>query len=109
MIIGMPKARTGAERYFEQRRADAGYSEEYEAARRRIEQVDAIIRSMDQRRFSLDLSKAELARRANLRPEVIRRLFAAERPNPTLTTLVALSEALEMELTAAPIAASRAI
>ena len=62
---------------------------------------------LDQRRCNLDLSKAELARRANLRPEVIRRLFSAERPNPTLATLVALAEALELELAAKPLEASR--
>lgn len=61
----------------------------------------------DQRRCSLELSKAELARRANLRPEVIRRLFSAERPNPTLATLVALAEALELELAAEPLEQAR--
>ena len=45
--------------------------------------------------------------RADLRPEVIRRLFSAESPNPTLSTLVALAEALEMELAAEPLEASR--
>ena len=63
--------------------------------------------SWDQRRCSLELSKAALARRANLRPEVIRRLFSAERPNPTLSTLVALAEALEMELAAEPLEQAR--
>lgn len=108
MMSRMPKARTGAERYLNERRADADYELAYEAARRRIDQIDSIIRVLDQRRCNLELSKAELARRANLRPEVIRRLFSAENPNPTLSTLVALAEALEMELAAEPLEASRA-
>ena len=105
----MPNPRTGAERYLEGRRTDADYDLAYETSRRRIEQIDSLIRTLDQRRCSLDLSKAELARRANLRPEVTRRLFPAESPNPTLATLVALAEALEMELAAEPLEASQAI
>ena len=100
-------ARTGAERYLAGRKDDPEYRFAYDAARRRIAQIDSIIRMLDQRRCNLDLSKAELARRANLRPEVIRRLFSAERPNPTLATLVALAEALELELAAEPLEASR--
>ena len=101
------EVRTGAERYLAGRREDPEYLHAYAAARRRIDQIDSIIRMLDQRRCNLDLSKAELARRANLRPEVIRRLFSAERPNPTLATLVALAEALELELAAEPLEASR--
>lgn len=99
--------RTGAERYLAGRQEDLEYQHAYNAARRRIDQIDSIIRMFDQRRCSLELSKAELARRANLRPEVIRRLFAAERPNPTLATLVALAEVLDLELAAEPLEASR--
>ena len=101
-------ARTGAERYVESRRADPDYDRAYTAARRRIDQIDAIIRALDERRCNLELSKAELARRADLRPEVIRRLFSAESPNPTLSTVVALAGALELELTAEPLEDSRA-
>ena len=101
------EGRTGAERYLAGRREDLEYRHAYDAARRRIDQIDSIIRIFDQRRCSLDLSKAELARRANLRPEVIRRLFSAERPNPTLATLVALAEALELELAAEPLEQAR--
>ena len=100
---------TGAERYLNDRRRDPAYDRAYVAARHRIDQIDAIIRALDQRRCNLKLSKAELARRANLRPEVIRRLFSAESPNPTLSTVVALAGALELELTAEPLEDSRAI
>ncbi|WP_416246629.1 helix-turn-helix domain-containing protein [Candidatus Poriferisodalis multihospitum] len=104
----MAAARTGAERYLRDRRTDAEYERAYDAARHRIDQIDGIIRILDQRRCRLQLSKAELARRAGLRPEVIRRLFSAENPNPTLSTLVALAGALELKMTAAPLETSRA-
>ena len=100
---------TGAERYLENRREDPAYDLAYIAARHRIDQIDAIIRALDQRRSNLKLSKAELARRADLRPEVIRRLFSAESPNPTLSTVVALAGALELEMTAEPLEDSRAV
>ena len=107
IVVPIDEVRTGAERYLAGRREDPEYLHAYVAARRRIDQIDSIIRMLDQRRCNLELSKAELARRANLRPEVIRRLFSAERPNPTLATLVALAEALELELAAEPLEASR--
>ena len=94
---------TGAERYLEHRREDSEYDRAYTSARRRIDQIDALIRGLDERRCSLNLSKAELARRSGLRPEVIRRLFSTESPNPTLSTIVALAGALELELTAEPL------
>lgn len=99
---------TGAERYLKNRREDPDYDRAYTSARRRIDQVDMLIRALDERRCSLNLSKAELARRADLRPEVIRRLFTAASPNPTLSTVVALAGALELELTTEPLEKSPA-
>ena len=101
-------ARTSADEYFRNRRKDPEYGRAYTEARRRIDQIDAIIRTLDGRRCDLALSKAELARRAGLRPEVIRRLFSTESPNPTLSTIVALAGALELELTAEPLEGARA-
>ena len=75
----------------------------YLTARRRIDQIDAIIRELDRRRSSLDLTKAEVARRADLRPEVVRRLLSAESPNPTLSTLAAVADALEMKVILKPL------
>ena len=105
---GDMSARTGAERYLNGRREDPDYDRAYVAARHRIGQIDTIIRALDQRRCSLRLSKAEVARRADLRPEVIRRLFSAESPNPTLSTVVAVAGALELKLTAEPLEDRRA-
>lgn len=98
----MAEPRTGAERYFAKRLEDAEYRQAYTEARGRIEQIDSVIRAFDSRREELHLSKAELARRAGVKPEAIRRLLSAERPNPTLSTLVALASALDLEIMPKP-------
>jgi DNA-binding phage protein len=94
----MAQPRTGAERYLAQRLSDPEYRAEFDRARARIDQVDTLIRALDDRRTELKLSKAELARRADIKPEAVRRLFSADHPNPTLSTLVALAGALDLEL-----------
>jgi DNA-binding phage protein len=98
----MSATQTGAERYFAHRLEDAEYRQAYEEACERIEQIDSVIRVFDARREELQLTKAELARRAGVKPEAIRRLFSAERPNPTLATLVALAGALGLEILPTP-------
>lgn len=98
----MAGSRTGAERYLAERLKDPEYREAFDAARERIHQIDVVIRAFDERREELELSKAELARRAGVKPEAIRRLFSADRPNPTLNTLVALASALDLELKPRP-------
>ena len=90
--------RTGAERYLADRLRSPNYREAYDRARERIDQIDTVIRTLDARRTELKLTKAELARRAGVKPEAIRRLFSAEKPNPTLSTLVALANALDLDL-----------
>jgi DNA-binding phage protein len=98
----MAEARTGAERYLASRLKDAEYRAAYEQAKERIDQIDGLIRALDDRRTELNLTKADLARRAGVKPEAIRRLFSAEKPNPTLATLVALAGALDLELRPQP-------
>jgi DNA-binding XRE family transcriptional regulator len=98
----MVKPRTGAERYLSLRLEDPEYRQAYEEAREQIDQIDSAIRTFDARREELHLTKADLARRAGVKPEAIRRLFSAEKPNPTLTTLVALAGALDLEILPTP-------
>lgn len=100
--------RTGAERYLQGRRRDPERERSYKAARQRIDQFDRIIRTLDHQRRSLHLTKAELARKAGLRPDAIRRLFSAVSPNPTLSTVVAIASALDLELAAKPLEERRA-
>jgi DNA-binding phage protein len=89
---------TGADRYFARRASEPGYAEPYDEARRRVDAIDRLVRALDDRREELGLSKAELARRAELAPEAVRRLFSVESPNPTIGTLTALADALGLEL-----------
>jgi DNA-binding phage protein len=90
--------RTGADRYVARRASEPGYAEAYDEARRRIDAIDRLVRALDDRRGELGLSKAELARRAELAPEAVRRLFSVDSPNPTIGTLTALADALGLEL-----------
>lgn len=76
--------RSGAERYLAQRAESKEFAGHYDDARRRIDQIDDLVHALDERRNTLGLSKAELARRAGIAPEVIRRLFIAASPNPTI-------------------------
>lgn len=98
----MVKPRTGAERYLAHRLEDPEYRSAYEDAQARIAQIDSVISALDARREELQLTKAELARRAGVKPEAIRRLFSAEHPNPTLSTLIALTGALDLDLRPTP-------
>lgn len=95
-------ARTEAERYFEKQREDPEYERAYQEAAAIVRAIDELVRSIDQRRKERGLSKAELARKAGLPPEAVRRLFTMRSPNPTATTLAALARALELDLVAAP-------
>jgi DNA-binding phage protein len=57
-----------------------------------------LVRALDDRRAALGMTKAELARRADLAPEAVRRPFSVDSPNPTIATLMALADALGLEL-----------
>lgn len=101
-------SRTGADRYFAKQMADPAYRAAYEQARDRIARTDALVRSLEERRAARGMTKADLARKAGLAPEVVRRLFTMESPNPTAGTLVALADALDLELVTTPKKAAKA-
>lgn len=92
------RTRTGAERYLAALAEEPGFTEAYDEARRRIDQIDSLVNALDERREALGMTKAELARRAEIAPEAIRRLFSAENPNPTIGTLTAIADTLGLEL-----------
>lgn len=93
----MSKARkTGFDRYFEKRLGDPEFADANAEARARIDAIDQVVRSLDAAREELGISKAELARRIGVRPESMRRLFSAPSPNPTLDTVVAVAQALQL-------------
>jgi DNA-binding phage protein len=90
--------RTGAERYFAKRAKEPGFADAYDKARRRIDQIDRLVLALDEQRETMGVTKAELARRADIAPEAIRRLFSTDSPNPTIGTLTAVADALDLEL-----------
>jgi DNA-binding phage protein len=94
--------RTAAEEYLRLRRQDPEYAAAYEAAARRVSMFDEVVRELESRRTTLGLTKAELAKRAGMPPAVVRRLFSQQHKNPTLTTLVAIAEALGLTFHLAP-------
>lgn len=98
----MTPPRTAAERYLAERLRDPEYRAAYESVRNRIARIDSMIEAFDARREELALSKAELARRAGIQPEAVRRLFSSERHNPTLVTVLALADALELDVVPVP-------
>lgn len=101
--------RTGAERYFAKQMEDPDYRLAHREALKRIRKTDALVRSLDERRSVAGLSKAALARKAGLPPEAVRRLFTVRSPNPTAGTLVALAEALDLEVVAKPKAKTKSV
>lgn len=90
--------KTGFDRYFEGRMADRDFAASYAEARARIDSIDELVRRLDSARAERGMTKAELARRIGVRPESIRRLFSAPSPNPTLDTVVALAQALDLSV-----------
>jgi DNA-binding XRE family transcriptional regulator len=85
--------------YYEKRRqgwlADEDARAEYERARLEIEQIDAVIQSLDDLREDAGMSKAELARRVGRNPASIRRLFTAEQARPELPLIISIANALD--------------
>jgi ribosome-binding protein aMBF1 (putative translation factor) len=76
---------------------DPEFRREYEKAKAEIAQVDNIIRTLDELREGLGISKAELARRIGKDPAAIRRLFTAS-ANPELKTVAALANAMDAHI-----------
>lgn len=80
---------------------DPEFGAEYERARREIDQVDSVIRQLDELREAAGLSKAELARHIGRDPSSIRRLFTAE-SNPELLLVASIAEDLDAEVRVVP-------
>jgi DNA-binding XRE family transcriptional regulator len=97
--------------YYEKRRqewlADDDARAEYERARQEIEQIDAVIRSLDALRENAGISKAELARRVGRNPASIRRLFTAAQARPELPLIISIANALDASVEIKPRASSR--
>lgn len=99
--------KTAFDRYFETRMKDSAFASEYEAARHEIDTVDRLVRALDAARESAGMTKAALAKRAGMSPEVIRRLFTSTAPNPTIDTVIKLLRVLDCSLDLVPSATPR--
>lgn len=95
-------AKTGFDRYFDKRMKDPDFAEGYVRERDAIDEVDALIRQLDEARVDLGLSKAEFARRIGKLPVVVRRLLTKKGTNPTLMMAVRLGAAVGLKLAYQP-------
>ncbi len=98
----MARRKTAFDRYFEKRMKDTAFASAYAKARAVIDSTDALIRKLDEARLLVGVSKAELARQIEARPEIVRRLFTAKESNPTLATVLKLVDALGFHLEIVP-------
>ena len=94
--------RTAFDKYVDKRMKDGAFADEYEAARAEIDQIDKLVHFLDDARVAADLNTAELARRIGAKPEIVRRLFTAESPNPTMRTMLKVAAALGFRLQLVP-------
>jgi DNA-binding phage protein len=81
---------------------DPEYREAYERAARQTAQIDTVINTLDALRADLGMSKAELARRVGRNASSVRRLFTASGARPELPLIVALADALDVEVRIVP-------
>jgi DNA-binding phage protein len=96
----MPK--TGFDRYLDEKLRDSEFREEFEAARAEIAATDALIRALERAREGRGISKAELARRMSVKPEIVRRLLTDAGGNPTVGTVLKVATALDCHLELVP-------
>src|SRR5512133_3345882 len=97
-----PRPKTAFDRYIASRMKDPRFAADYRAERAEIDATDKLLRALDGARESGRVTKAELARRIDVKPEMIRRLFTAPKGNPTMETVLKIASALGYHLELAP-------
>jgi ribosome-binding protein aMBF1 (putative translation factor) len=68
----------------------------YERTRRQVLTTRHILQQIDAERERRGMTKADLAHRIGTTPSVVRRLFSSESSNPTLGTIIAMLDALDL-------------
>ena len=101
-------AKTGFDRFLDEKLSDPAFRGEYESARAEIAATDSLIRALEGARADRGISKAELARRISAKPEIVRRLLTDVRGNPTLSTVFKVAAALDCHLELVPNSGHRA-
>ena len=94
--------KTGFDKFLDEKLRDSAFRNEYEVARAEIAATDALIRALDGARAGRGLSKAELARRISVKPEIVRRLLTDAGGNPTVSTVLKVATALDYHLELVP-------
>lgn len=94
--------KTGFDRHVDRRMQDADFAAAYREARAGIDSVDAFMRALEGIRAAAGVTKAELARRTETRPEAMRRLFTTDKANPTLATVISVVRSLGYKLALVP-------
>jgi DNA-binding phage protein len=95
-------SKTGFDRFLDQKLRDPAFREEFEVARAEIAATDALIRALEGARAGRGISKAELARRISVKPEIVRRLLTDADGNPTVSTVLKVATALGCHLELVP-------
>jgi DNA-binding phage protein len=90
------------ERRRAERLRDPEFRAAYEQAAGEIAQTDYIIRTLDELRAEMGISKAELARRIDRNASSVRRLFTAHQARPELPLITAVAEALGLRIAIVP-------
>ncbi len=101
-------AKTGFDRFLDEKLSDSAFRGEYEIARAEIAATDSLIRALEGARASRGLAKAELARRISATPEIVRRLLTDARGTPTVSTVFKVAAALDCHLELVPNSGRRA-
>jgi ribosome-binding protein aMBF1 (putative translation factor) len=68
----------------------------YERTHRQVLLTRQILQQIDAERERRGMTKADLAQRIGATPSVVRRLFSSQSSNPTLGTVVAMLDALDL-------------
>lgn len=104
----MTGSKTGFDRFLAEKLRDPAFRAEYESARAEISATDEVIRALESARARIGISKAELARRMSVKPEIVRRLLTDDHGNPTIATVLSVASTLGYHLELVPNRARRA-
>lgn len=103
------RPKTSFDNFVDEQMRSSSFANTYVNARAEIDAVDRIVRVIDKVRRNHNMTKAALARAAGMRPEILRRLFTATDPNPTLETIVRVMAVLGQTLTVVPLPRARSV
>ncbi len=94
--------KTGFDRFLDDKLRDSAFRADFDVARAEIGATDALIRALEGARAGRGISKAELARRIAVKPEIVRRLLTDAGGNPTVSTVLKVATALDYHLELVP-------